>query len=62
MKKGQSTEDFWTDEQWRVLEPLSLSQRGELMIRAIFGNYIHDSLATLAQPGKGSAKATKFTD
>ena len=23
-----------------------------------FGNYIHDSLATLAQPKRGSAKAT----
>lgn len=29
-------EDVWTDEQWRVLEPLPLEERSSLVVRAIF--------------------------
>lgn len=35
-KKGESTEDFWTDEQWVVLRPLPVGERAELVLRAIF--------------------------
>lgn len=35
-RMGQSTVDFWTDEQWRCLEPLTERQRFDLMVRATF--------------------------
>lgn len=35
-KKGETTEDFWTDEQWAVLGSMEHSDRVKLMVDTIY--------------------------
>lgn len=35
-KKGEPPVDFWTDEQWAILEPMELKDRVTLVIDTIF--------------------------